>query len=153
MALQEGDPAPNFSGQTQTGETISLADFSGKTVVLYFYPKDDTPGCTKEACSFRDSADALDDANVVVIGVSADSSASHLKFAEKYDLPFHLIADTEKTIINAYGCWGEKKMYGVARMGILRHTYVINGDGTIRKIFTKVKTAVHADEVLAVLDA
>jgi peroxiredoxin Q/BCP len=148
MPLQAGDQAPAFTGTTQTGDSISLADFAGKTVVLYFYPKDDTPGCTKEACSLRDNVDALLAKDVVIIGVSPDSSESHTEFIDKFTLPFDLIADTEKAIIETYGAWG-KKMYG--RLGVLRHTYVIGPDGVIIKIFKKVKTDIHAEQILDVL--
>lgn len=149
MPLQVGDQAPAFSGITQTGDSISLADFAGKTVVLYFYPKDDTPGCTKEACSLRDNYQALLNKGVVILGVSPDSPESHQKFIDKYSLPFDLIADPDKTIIEAYGAWG-KKMYG--RLGVLRHTHVIGPDGAIIKIFKKVKTDIHAEQILDVLD-
>jgi thioredoxin-dependent peroxiredoxin len=148
MPLQAGDQAPAFSGITQTGDTISLADFAGKTVVLYFYPKDDTPGCTKEACSLRDNFDALLAKDVVIIGVSPDSSESHTKFIDKFTLPFDLIADTDKTVIETYGAWG-KKMYG--RLGVLRHTYVIGPDGVIIKIFKRPKTDIHGEQILDVL--
>jgi peroxiredoxin Q/BCP len=151
MALAVGDTAPAFTGVTQTGDSVSLGDFTGKTVVLYFYPKDDTPGCTKEACSLRDNFEALTDKGVVVIGVSADSPESHQKFIDKFSLPFQLLADEDKTVINAYGCWGEKNMYGNKKMGILRHTYVIGPDGVIKKIFKRPKTDIHAEEILAIL--
>ncbi len=150
--LNVGDKAPAFEGKTQNDETIKLSDFSEKTVVLYFYPKDSTPGCTKEACSFRDNLDTLASKNVVVIGVSADSVASHQRFAEKQSLNFNLLSDPEKTVIMAYGAWGEKKNYGRVYEGIYRITYVIGPDGVITAVFPKVKATVHAEEVLAVLD-
>lgn len=148
MALEAGDQAPAFSGVTQDGKTVALADFAGKTVVLYFYPKDDTPGCTKEACSLRDNYQALLDKGVVILGVSPDSEESHKKFIEKFNLPFDLIADPDKTIIETYGAWG-KKMYG--RLGVLRHTYVIGPDGAIIKIFKRPKTEIHGEQILDVL--
>ncbi|HAR64903.1 MAG TPA: thioredoxin-dependent thiol peroxidase [Lentisphaeria bacterium] len=153
MALQPGDKAPQFSGKTQTGETVSLDQFRGKTVILYFYPKDDTPGCTKEACSLRDNFEVLTERGIVVVGVSPDGVESHQKFVAKYDLPFQLLADEDRTVIAAYGIWGEKMNYGKRSMGILRHTYVIGPDGEIRKIFKQVKTAEHAQQILKFLDS
>ena len=152
MALEPGTPAPKFTGQTQTGETISLDDFAGKNVVLYFYPRDDTPGCTTESCAFRDNHSAFTDKNAVIIGCSADSVASHEKFANKYSLPFELLADVDRQTIEAYGFWVEKNMYGKKRMGIQRATFVIGPDGNIKAVFPKVKPAEHAEEVLAVLE-
>ena len=149
--IKEGSQAPQFKGMNQNGEEIALDDFSGKNVVLYFYPKDDTPGCTKEACSLRDDIAELKAKNAVVIGVSTDSIDSHKRFVDKFNLPFHLIADPEKEIITAYGTWGEKSMYGRKYEGILRHTFVIDPDGIIKKIFAKVKPASHAEQVLSVL--
>lgn len=147
--LNVGDPAPDFTAKNQNGETISLSELSGKRVVLYFYPKDDTPGCTKEACSFRDNITALNDKNTVVLGVSPDDEASHQKFIDKYDLPFDLLADPDKEIIQAYGAWGEKNMYGKKKMGIIRSTFIIGPDGNLEKIYKKVKTATHAEDILA----
>ncbi len=147
--LKEGDKAPNFESKDQNGNTVKLADFAGKRVVLYFYPKDDTPGCTKEACSFRDADDNYNSKNIKVLGVSTDNEKSHLKFISKFQLPFDLLADTEKQIVEAYGVWGEKSMYGKKYMGTFRKTFLIDGDGTIVKIFDKVDVAAHADEVLA----
>jgi peroxiredoxin Q/BCP len=138
--LQPGDPAPAFSGLDQHGKTVSLDQFRGQRVVLYFYPKDDTPGCTAEACDFRDNHQALAKAGTAVIGVSADSVKSHLKFAEKYNLPFPLLADENKAIIQAYGVWGKKKFMGREYDGIHRETFVIGADGTIEKVITKVET-------------
>ncbi len=148
MALKEGDKAPEFEGVDQNGNAIKLADFSGKKLILYFYPKDDTPGCTKEACSLRDGYSTLTDKGFDVVGVSADTEAKHQKFIDKYDLPFHLIADTEKEIIQQYDAWGLKKFMGKEYEGIIRKTFVIGEDGTIDKIFDKVKTKDHADQIL-----
>ncbi|MEK9619681.1 MAG: thioredoxin-dependent thiol peroxidase [Flavobacteriales bacterium] len=150
-ALKEGDSAPDFSGTDQNGNPIKLSDFSGKKLILYFYPKDDTPGCTKEACNLRDNYNELKNNDFEVIGVSADNSAKHLKFIDKYDLPFSLIADTEKSVINAYQCWGLKKFMGREYEGILRKTFVIENN-TIVKIFEKVKTADHFQQIMEALD-
>ncbi len=149
--LQAGDSAPDFSGKNQNGETISLGDYTGKTVVLYFYPKDDTPGCTKEACGFRDNIQVLTDKDVVIIGVSADDEAKHQKFIDKYELPFDLIADTDKSICEAYGAWGEKKNYGKTYMGIIRKTFVIGPDGKIVKAYHKVQAAAHPAQIVELL--
>ena len=150
-ALKEGDSAPDFSGTDQNGNPIKLSDFSGKKLILFFYPKDDTPGCTKEACNLRDNYNELKNNDFEVIGVSADNSAKHLKFIDKYDLPFSLIADTEKSVINAYQCWGPKKFMGREYEGILRKTFVIENN-TIVKIFEKVKTADHFQQIMEALD-
>jgi peroxiredoxin Q/BCP len=150
-ALKEGDSAPDFSGTDQNGNPIKLSDFSGKKLILYFYPKDDTPGCTKEACNLRDNYNELKNNDFEVIGVSADNSAKHLKFIDKYDLPFSLIADTEKSVINAYQCWGPKKFMGREYEGILRKTFVIENN-TIVKIFEKVKTADHFQQIMEALN-
>ncbi len=146
--LQEGDAAPDFVTTDQNGNTVKLSDHSGKRIVLYFYPKDDTPGCTKEACSFRDADDVFKAKGIKVFGVSTDSEKSHQKFISKYQLPFDLLADTEKAIVEAYGVWAEKSMYGKKYMGTLRKTFLID-DGKIVKIFDKVNVSEHADEVLA----
>lgn len=146
--LNEGDKAPDFAAKDQNGKDVKLSDFAGKRVVLYFYPKDDTPGCTKEACSFRDADDVFNAKGIKVLGVSTDSEKSHQKFISKYQLPFDLLADTEKQIVEAYGVWGEKSMYGKKYMGTMRKTFLID-DGKIVKIFDKVNVAEHADEVLA----
>ena len=150
-SLKEGDSAPNFSGTDQNGKPLELSDFSGKKLILYFYPKDDTPGCTKEACNLRDNYKDLKKNNFEVIGVSADNSEKHLKFIDKYELPFSLIADTEKSVINAYECWGLKKFMGREYEGILRKTFVIENN-TIVKLFEKVKTADHFQQIMEALD-
>lgn len=150
---QEGKAAPAFSGITNTSEKVALKDFKGKNnVVLYFYPKDDTPGCTKEACSFRDNKKSFDKADTVIIGVSRDSVSKHNKFIEKYDLPFLLISDEDEKICNKYDVIKEKNMYGKKVMGIVRSTFIIGKDGKIKKIFPKVKVDGHTEEVLAVLN-
>lgn len=147
-ALKTGDQAPAFSAKNQNGETISLSDFAGKTVILYFYPKDDTPGCTAEACSFRDNYEALQAKGYVVIGVSTDDEKSHTKFVNKYNLPFNLIADTDKNIVEAYGVWVEKSMYGKTYMGTTRKTFIINPEGKIAHIIEKVDTKNSSQQVL-----
>ena len=146
--LQPGDKAPDFSGIDDSGKKISLKDFKGKTFVLYFYPKDDTTACTKEACDFAAAYKSFLKKGVPVIGVSPDTEKKHQKFKEKYDLPFPLIADTEKTICEAYGVWQEKSMYGRKYMGVVRSTFVIDEKGKIAAVFSKVKVAGHVDEVL-----
>ncbi len=147
--LNEGDLAPNFNAKDQDGNDVKLADYAGKKVVLYFYPKDDTPGCTKEACSFRDADDVYAKKGIKVFGVSTDSEKSHQKFISKYGLPFTLLADTEKQIVNDYGVYGEKSMYGKKYMGVNRMTFLIDESGKIVKIFKKVNVSEHAQEVLA----
>lgn len=148
-----GDPAPPFEGTDQNGDTVRLADFAGRPLALYFYPKDDTPGCTKQACNLRDNLGALTEAGVAVVGVSADSAESHGRFAEKYDLPFPLLADPDRQILEAYGAWGEKNLYGKTSVGIKRTTFLIGPDGTVLHVFKRPKTAAHAEEILAKLDA
>lgn len=148
MILNEGDKAPDFKVNNQKGEPTSLADFKGKKVVLYFYPKDDTPGCTKEACNLRDNYDAMLKQGYAILGVSPDNEAKHVKFIEKYDLPFDLLADTEKEIAEAYGVWVEKNMYGRKYMGIARTTFVIDEKGVISEIIKKVDTKAHAEQIL-----
>jgi peroxiredoxin Q/BCP len=148
MKLNEGDKAPDFKVNNQKGEPTSLADYKGKKVVLYFYPKDDTPGCTKEACNLRDNYEALLKQGYAILGVSPDKEAKHQKFIEKYDLPFDLLADTEKEIAEAYGVWVEKNMYGRKYMGIARTTFVIDEKGTISEIIKKVDTKAHAEQIL-----
>ena len=146
--IKEGALAPLFSGIDQQGKTISLADYKGKKVILYFYPKDNTPGCTVEACNLRDHDKLFQRSGYHVIGVSTDSVASHDKFAKRFGLPFPLIADTEKVICNSYGVWGEKKFLGKTFDGIKRTTFVINENGIIEKIITKVNTNAHASQIL-----
>ena len=145
--LKEGDKAPNFTGVGQNGEFISLDHYKGKKVVLYFYPKDNTPGCTAEACNLRDNYKNLLEKGLDVIGVSPDSEASHKKFIEKFELPFRLISDTDKEILKLYNTWGEKKMYGRTYDGVLRKTYIISENQTIEKIFEKVKTKDHTNQI------
>ena len=149
--LQAGDKAPDFKGVNQEGENIALSDYRGKSVILYFYPKDNTPGCTAEACSLNDSNSYFLDKGFVVIGVSPDSVESHSRFAAKYGLSFNLIADPEKVIIQAYGAWGEKKNYGKTYMGLLRTTFVISAQGIIEQVFPKVDTKNHADQLIEAL--
>lgn len=150
MALpEEGKAAPAFTAKAHTGEKVSLKDFKGeKNVVLYFYPKDDTPGCTKEACGFRDNYAAFKERGIEVVGVSKDSPAKHQRFIGKYDLPFRLIADEDHSICEAYGTWGEKKMYGRTSMGIIRSTVVIDPMGVVHAVYPKVKPAEHAQQIL-----
>ncbi len=149
MSLDDGDTIPDFSLPTDGGGTISSADLRGRTTVIYFYPKDDTPGCTKEAQAFRDALDAFAAAGVSIIGVSADSAASHDKFKAKHGLTFTLAADTDTALAKAFGVWVEKSMYGKKYMGIERSTFLVDGEAVIRKAWRKVKVAGHADEVLA----
>ena len=146
--LKPGDKAPRFTLTDESGESVSLDQFRGRTVVVYFYPKDDTPGCTTESCSFRDNYDAFLSRDAVVIGISADGAASHQRFKSKYDLPFHLLSDPEKNVITAFGAWGEKKMYGKSYEGILRSTFLIDGEGIVTKVWEKVAPKDHAVEVL-----
>lgn len=151
LSLKEGDVAPTFTVNTNGGGRISLSDFLGRHVVLYFYPRDDTPGCTKEACAFRDEFAAFKSKNAVVLGVSIDPVKSHDKFVEKYKLPFTLLADEDKKIVEAYGVWGQKSFLGKKYMGIHRVTFLIGPDGRIKKIWLKVKPTEHAAEVLAAI--
>jgi peroxiredoxin Q/BCP len=146
--LKEGDNAPDFTTKNQNGEDVKLADYKGKRVVLYFYPKDDTPGCTKEACSLRDSFGVFEEKGIKIFGVSNDDEKSHQKFISKYSLPFDLLADTDKKLVNDYEVYGEKMNYGKKYMGINRTTFLIDEDGKIAKIFKKVKVDEHAGEVL-----
>lgn len=145
-----GDKAPDLLGRNERGEEVRLSDFAGKKVVLYFYPKDNTSGCTAEACSLRDHYEELRSAGYEVVGVSADSEASHQKFIAKHELPFTLIADTEKVLAEAFGAWGEKSMYGRKYMGMFRTTFIIGEDGTIQKVFTpkEIKTKIHGEQIL-----
>lgn len=151
LSLKPGDPAPAFSAIATDGSTIRLADLKGHPVILYFYPKDDTPGCTKEACAFRDAYAALKKKGAVVLGVSADSVKAHIKFTEKFKLPFSLLADEDKAIVKAYGAWGEKSFMGRKYEGIHRVTFLIGADGRIQHVWPKVKPEEHAAEVLAAL--
>lgn len=145
--LKEGMKAPGFTGVDQNGNTVSLKDFSGRKLILYFYPKDNTPGCTAEACNLRDNHDIFLEKGFAVVGVSMDSEKSHKNFAQKYSLPFPLIADTTKSITDAYGVWKEKKMYGRTFLGIARTTFVINEEGIIEKIISKVDTKEHSEQI------
>ena len=149
--VKVGQKAPDFTALNDKGDKVKLSDLKGKKVVLYFYPKDDTPGCTKEACAFRDGIDEIKGQGAVVLGVSADSVDSHKKFKSKFDLNFPLLADTDKKIIESYGVWKEKSMYGKKYMGIERTTFVIDEQGKIAHIFPKVKVDEHYDEVLKAL--
>ena len=146
--LKEGDVAPDFTARDQTGADVKLSDFRGQRVVLYFYPKDDTPGCTKEACSLRDGFATFERENIKILGVSPDDGKSHRKFISKYELPFTLLADTDHSVSDAYGSYGEKTFMGKNYMGVLRKTFLIDETGKIRRIFDKVKVDEHADEVL-----
>jgi thioredoxin-dependent peroxiredoxin len=149
--IAEGQAAPDFELPSETGETVRLSALRGKPVVLYFYPKDDTPGCTTQACGIRDAWDEFERAGAVVLGVSPDDERSHVKFRDKYDLPFTLLADTGHEVAEAYGVWGERSYMGRAYMGVSRSTFVIDADGTVKKVFPAVKPATHADDVLAAL--
>lgn len=151
MQLEPGSQAPDFTAPTDGGATLSLHDLRGKKVVLYFYPKDNTSGCTKQACDFRDNMERITQADAVVVGVSPDSVKSHDKFKVGHNLNFHLVADTEKEICTAYGVWVEKSMYGRKYMGVERSTFVIDEQGTISHVFRKVKVPGHVDKVLGVL--
>ena len=151
LKLKEGDPAPGFTADTSGGGRLSLGDLAGKHVILYFYPKDDTPGCTKEACAFRDSYQKFLDAGAVVLGVSTDPVKSHDKFVQKFNLPFTLLADADKRIVEAYGVWGEKSFMGRKYQGTHRVTFLIGPDGRIQKIWPRVKPEEHAAEVLQAL--
>lgn len=153
ITLTVGDPAPDFSALDQTGKRVSLNQFQGHFVLLYFYPKDNTPGCTKEACAFRDLSPTFDEKKLRILGVSADSVKSHEKFATKFSLPFPLLADTEKEIVQAYGVWGEKSFMGRTFDGIFRASFLIDPKGRIAFIWPKVKAEPHASEVLAQLES
>ena len=149
--LETGTKAPDFSLPDQNGSTVRLSDFQGKKVVLYFYSKDNTPGCTRQACAFAASYEQFKTRNVIVIGISKDSVASHLKFSQKHDLPFILLSDPELQAIQAYGVWQEKKLYGKVSMGVVRTTYIINEQGIIEKVMPKVKPDTNAAEILTFL--
>ena len=151
LKLKPGDKAPEFTAVTQNGNSISLRDFRGKPVVLYFYPRDDTPGCTKEACSFRDGFTEFENKGAIVLGVSTDSAKKHAKFAAKFKLPFKLLADEDKRIVEAYGVWGEKRFMGRKYQGTHRVTFLIGADGLIKRVWPEVKPDQHAAEVLAAI--
>ena len=146
--IEEGKPAPDFELQSDSGETVKLSELRGRPVVLYFYPKDDTPGCTTEACEFRDAYDVFRERGAEVLGVSPDNVASHEKFKTKYELPFTLLADPDHAVAETYGAWGEKKNYGKTYFGIIRSTFVIGPDGTVVKAFPRVDPKTHAASVL-----
>ncbi len=148
IQLKEGDKAPDFKGINQDEKEIALGDFKGKKLILYFYPKDNTPGCTAESCNLSENYDELTQKGFEVVGVSPDDATKHQKFIAKHNLKFNLIADTEKQILEAYGAWGEKKLYGRVYMGVIRTTFVIDENGTIEKIFKKVKTKDHTNQIL-----
>lgn len=150
--LEVGTKAPDFTLKNQEGQEVSLSQFTGKRVVLYFYPRDNTPGCTRQACGFAQNYEGFTQRDVVVIGVSKDSVASHLKFAQKYELPFVLLSDPDLEAIQAYGVWQEKKLYGKVSMGVVRTTYIIDPQGVIEKVMPKVKPDTNAAEILAYLD-
>ena len=149
--IEEGKPAPDFELQSDSGDTVKLSELRGKPVVLYFYPKDDTPGCTTQACGIRDAYGEFEQAGAVVLGVSPDDEASHVTFKDKYELPFTLLADTDHEVADRYGVWGEKTFAGRTYLGVSRWTFVIDEDGNVKKVFPNVKPAEHADNVLAVL--
>jgi peroxiredoxin Q/BCP len=151
--VAEGEPAPDFELASGSGERVRLSDLRGSTVVLFFYPKDDTPGCTKEACGFRDAYAEFRERGAVILGVSSDGEASHVRFKEKYGLPFTLLSDPEREVAKAYGVWRERKLYGKTALGIQRSTFVIGPDGTIVKAMRGVKPDGHPEQVLAALEA
>ena len=151
--VETGKPAPDFTLTDQHGKKVTLSKLKGSPVVLYFYPKDDTPGCTKEACAFRDAHADYEKAGAKVLGVSPDAAESHAKFAEKYELPFTLLADTETKVCESFGVWKEKSMYGKKYMGVERTTFVIDAEGIVRKIFPKVKVDGHSEQVLEAVKA
>ena len=151
--IEVGAQAPDFTLRDAQGNAVSLKDYRGKKVVLYFYPRDNTPGCTREACAFREAHGQFQAQNAVVLGVSRDSETSHQKFAEKYNLPFLLLSDPELTVLQAYGVWQEKKLYGKVSMGVVRTTYLINEEGVIEKVMPKVKPDTNAADILAYLQA
>ncbi|MCF6334031.1 MAG: thioredoxin-dependent thiol peroxidase [Draconibacterium sp.] len=150
--LKIGDQAPAFKGVSQNGDKINLIDFKGKKLILYFYPKDNTPGCTAESCNLNDNYEMWMEKGFEVVGISPDSEKSHLKFIGKFGLKFNLIADTEKEILQAYGAWGEKSMYGKKYMGVLRTTFIIDENGVIKEIFEKVRTKDHTNQILKALN-
>ncbi|MDX6483905.1 MAG: thioredoxin-dependent peroxiredoxin [Gaiellaceae bacterium] len=151
--VEEGSQAPDFELMSDTGEAVKLSQFRGRPVVLYFYPRDDTPGCTKEACAFRDSYDEYLARDAVILGVSRDGEESHQKFKQKYDLPFTLLSDPDHEVAEAYGVWAEKSMYGRKSMGIVRSTFVIDANGTVARAMRGIKVPGHSDKVLEALAA
>ncbi len=151
MPISQGSPAPDFTLPTDAGDELTLSSLRGKWVVLFAYPKDDTSGCTVEACEFRDAMPRFDASKAVILGISPDSVQSHVKFKTKFDLPYTLLADTEKTVLQAYDVWKEKSMYGKKYMGVERTTFLIDPQGQIAKVFEKVKPAGHAEEVMAAI--
>ena len=150
--VEPGSPAPPFTLESGDGDSVTLSDLRGRQVVLYFYPRDDTPGCTIQACDLRDSWHAIQQAGAVVLGVSPDGPASHVRFAQKFQLPFPLLADEDHAVAEAYGAWGERSMYGKTYMGIIRSTVIIDGEGIVSHVFPGVKPKGHADKVLAALN-
>ncbi len=150
--LKEGDKAPDFAGLNEQEEQVSLSDFAGKKLILFFYPKDNTPGCTAEACNLRDNYDDLKEKGYELLGVSPDSARKHQNFIKKHDFPFHLLADTEQEVLNAYGVWGPKKFMGREYEGVHRTTFVIDENGVIDKIFKKVKTKAHTEQILEAME-
>lgn len=153
MTLEVGQKAPDFEGVNQNGDLIKLNDYKGKKLILFFYPKDNTPGCTAEACNLRDNYGALKEKGFELLGVSPDDEAKHQKFIAKQSLPMDLLADTERKVLEAYGVWGEKKMYGKTYMGVMRTTFIIDEEGKIEKIFPKVKTKAHTEQILESYEA
>ncbi len=151
ITLEAGDTPPDFELRDQDGKTHRLQDYRGQTVVLYFYPRDNTPGCTKQACGFRDNHEAIGEEGAVVLGVSADSAASHTKFRDQFDLPFPLLVDEDSKVSTEYGAWGEKTLYGRKSIGMTRSTFVIGPDGTLTKVWKRAKAADNADAVLKLL--
>jgi thioredoxin-dependent peroxiredoxin len=149
--VEEGKPAPDFELTSDTGERVRLSDLRGKPVVVYFYPKDDTPGCTAQACGIRDNYDAFGERGAVVLGISPDDEGSHVKFKQKYGLPFTLLADPDHAVAEQYGVWGERKAYGKTYMGVERSTFLIASDGTVARVMRRVKPDTHADQVLEAL--
>jgi thioredoxin-dependent peroxiredoxin len=149
--VEEGKPAPDFALTSDSGETVRLSDLRGKPVVVYFYPRDDTPGCTAQACGIRDNYEAFGDSGVVVLGISPDDESSHVKFKQKYGLPFTLLADPDHAVAEQYGVWGERKLYGKTYMGIERSTFVIDADGNVARVMRRVKPDTHAEQVLEAL--
>jgi thioredoxin-dependent peroxiredoxin len=151
--VEEGKPAPDFELTSDSGESVRLSDLKGKPVVVYFYPRDDTPGCTAQACGIRDNYDAFGERGAVVLGISPDDESSHVKFKEKYGLPFTLLADPDHQVADQYGVWGERKLYGKTYMGVERSTFVIDPEGNVARVMRRVKPDTHAEQVLEALPA